>query len=234
MKSNSRFCLTLFALLFLTQSCSDSKPTVTLNGADSSADETATLTELMSGTIDATSLKLKVYAFAVSESLDCSNPITIFSNTSGEEKDIATNPSFGSGRVDAATYPCVMIEMSKIIKTSASSTSGFCTSGVEFSDVICNDGQESQLIDGTSVTCSGGSSNDQKVVAFINTNSAGTGGDRALLPPLTTSDTTSGIVLTAPFVVEGDITGTLSVSLHNFLGSDAGVCFTSPPPFTFE
>jgi hypothetical protein len=237
MKSNRTFysIVSFIFLLLVMQGCSsDSKPTVTLKGTDSSSSSTTTLTALDTGTIDASSLKLKVYKFAVSESEKCTHPITIFTSADGEEKDIATGPTFGAGTVDSATYPCVMIEMSKTIKTTPSTSSGSCVAGHEFSDVICNDGQESQLIDGTAVTCSGGDAHNQHVVAYITTLRLGAGGDRALLPPTSSADAGSGIILTAPFVVDGDVTGTLSVSLHNFLGSASGECFTSPPPFTFE
>lgn len=225
-------------MLFLVfQGCSGSKSTVTLKGSDDGTAPTTLSRPNFSstGTINANELKIKVYKFAVSATADCSNPIVVFEDATGAEKDLATSPSFGSGEVDDGTYPCVMIETSKIIKTSAAATSGDCTKDEEFSDVICNDTQKSQLIDGTSVTCSGGDTNDQHVTLFITTLSSGAGdGERALLPPETTTDTNSSIVLTDPFVVNGDVTGTLSVSLVNFLGSASGVCFTSPPPFSFE
>lgn len=230
--------LNVAMMLFLVfQGCSGSKSTVTLKGSDNGA-APATLSRpnfSSTGTINASELKIKVYKFAVSESADCTNPILIFEDSTGIEKDLAASPSFGSGEIDDGTYPCVMIEASKIIKTSAAVTSGDCTKDLEFSDVICNDTQKSQLIDGTSVSCSGGNTNDQHVTLFITTLSSGNGdGVRALLPPETATDTNSSIVLTNPFVVNGDVAGTLSVSLVHFLGSGSGVCFTSPPPFSFE
>lgn len=222
------------SFLFLA-ACSSSTSTVTLKGSDGTAgSESALFSGLASGTIDASSLKFKVYKFAVSLSEECTSPITIFTSASGEEKNIASNPTFGTGTLSNDTYPCVMIEVSKKIKTKSATTTGFCTAGEEFSDVICNDGQESQTIGGSSVTCSGGAGNDQKVTIFMTTLSSGAGGTRALLPPTSSTDTASAIELTAPFVVEGDLTGTLKVDLRNFLDSGAGVCFTSPPPFTFE
>ena len=101
-----------------------------------------------------------------------------------------------------------MIEVSKIINTAVAVPQGNCNSTTPFDDVICNDGQESQLIDGTPVTCSGDISNDEHVTLFLTTLSAGTSDDKALLPPANSTDTTSALKLLSPFVVQGSTTGT--------------------------
>jgi hypothetical protein len=183
--------------------------------------------------INAGSMKFNVYKLAVSTSAACTSPVVIFENAAGVEQDMVAGPTFGAGRVTAGTYPCVMIELSKIIKTSAATTSGNCTAGFEFSDVICNDTQFSQLINGTSVACSGGITNNQHVTLFMTTISAGSSGNNALLPPATASDTTRAIRLTAPFVVSASRAGVLSVNATNFLSSGGGTCNTSAPTFTF-
>lgn len=187
------------------------------------------------GTIDAAVMKFKVYKMAVSTSATCSSPITIFTNADGIEQDMVAGANFGAGRVDPGTYPCVMIEMSKIIKTRPATTSGFCNSTVEFSDVICNDTpQLSETIAGANVSCSGGITNDQHVTLFITTLSAGNSGNRSLLPPSNGSDTTSGLALTGPFVVTTSKAGALTVNYHNFLSSGGGVCGTNAPGFSFN
>ena len=221
-------------VLTVLQSCSSSsQPNVTLKGSDHPGSTSSLIKFADSkGTINALELKLNIYKFAASLSTDCSSPIIIFTNAAGEEHDITTDPSFGSGPLNPDTYPCVMIEMSKVIKTKPATTCGSNT-GQEFSDVICNDGQQSKLIDGTAVTCAD-SRADEHITIYMVTTSAGTGGDRALLPPLSTTDTTSGVILTNPFIVSGDTTGTLSVSLVNFLSTDGVQCGTNPPPFTFN
>ena len=188
-------------------SSSSSQPTVTLKGGTSewitpysyshytpySFTQWVTLQRAISTLI---SSKVKVFKFAVSTSKACTDPITIFSSVAGVEQDLLTSPTFGSGQVAAGTYPCVLIEVSKIIHTQGTT---LCTT--EFPDVICNDNQLSQLIDGTSVTCTGGYDNDQHVTLYINTLNTGNRGDRALLPPSSETDTASGLKLTSPFVV---------------------------------
>ena len=192
-------------------------------------------TAFATGNIDASEMKFKIYKFAVSGSAACTNPISIFTSATGSEQDMLSGPTFGSGHLASGTYPCVMIELSKIIKTAAAATSGSCTSGLEFSDVICQDGvQSSQLIDGTSVSCSGGTGNDQHVTLFITTISAGSSGNRSLLPPTSATDTTSGLRLTSPFVVSASVSGTFAVNFHNFLSSGGGLCNTSAPTFSFQ
>ena len=100
-----------------------------------------------------------------------------------------------------------------------------------FPDVICNEGQASQLVDGTPVACSGGATNDQHVTLFITTASAGQGGDRALLPPASATDDTSGLVLTSALVVGGDMPVTLTVDPRQFLDGTNATCATSAPSF---
>ncbi len=187
------------------------------------------------GTVNAGTMKFKVYKFAVSASVACTSPIEIFSDAAGVEQDMVTGPTFGSGRLAAGSYPCVMVEMSKVIQTSAATTSAGCSAGVTFNDVICQDTtQLSQTIAGVGLTCSGGVANDQHVTLFITTISAGTSGARALLPPTSETDTTSGLKLTTPFVVTAaGKTGTLTVTTTNFLTPGVATCSTNAPTFSF-
>lgn len=177
--------------------------------------------------MDATVLKVKVFKFAVSNSKACTNPVVIFSSTTGVEEDLLQGPTFGSGAVDAGTYPCVMLEVSKVIKVAGSAG---CAAQVE--DVICNggNGQTSQLIDGTAVACLDADPT-QKVVLYITTASPGGTGNGALLPPTSETDTTHGIKLDAPFVVSGDTTGTFKMSKRMLVTE---TCETKAPSFTFE
>lgn len=194
------------------------------------------------GTIDAAVMKFKVYKFAASLTTDCKNPITIFSDANGVEKDMLAGPTFGSGPISAGIYPCVMIEVSKIISdlpvTSTGADSAGCNTlaatATPQKDVICQNDQKSQLIDGTSVTCSGDAANDQHVTLFLSTIANPTDGEGALLPPASITDTTRGIKLTSPFVVTGDTAGTLSVKKTNFFMSTATECGSSAPTFSFN
>jgi hypothetical protein len=183
------------------------------------------------GTIDAATITITIYKFAVAAGPDCLNPTLVFSDDAGVENDLLSNPTYGSGPVDPGTYQCLIIEMSKIIQTSAATSSGSCVAGQVFSDVICRDGQTAQLEDGTPVTCSGGDTNPQHVTLYVTTASAGQGGDRALLPPTSATDTTSGLKLTAPLVVSADTPVTLTVDPRQFLDGSNPVCTTSAPSF---
>ena len=50
------------------------------------------------GNTDAAMIKVKVYKFAVSLSPACTHPITIFSDSTGVERDLLASPTFGSGQ----------------------------------------------------------------------------------------------------------------------------------------
>lgn len=179
------------------------------------------------GDTDAATMKFTLYKFAVSTSKACTNPITIFESATGVQKDLLEDPTFGSGTVDAGTYPCVMLEVSKIINTS-----GTTACQTPWDDVICGNGQLSKEINGSNVTCSGDAGNDQMVTLFITTASAGTSGNRSLLPPDDENDTTAGIKLTNAFVVSANTSGTFKVKKTAFITS--GTCSTSAPTFSFE
>jgi hypothetical protein len=181
------------------------------------------------GTIDAASITIRIHKFGVAAGKDCKNPTVVFASDAGVESDVLANPTYGAGPIDPGTYECVIIELSKVIKTSAKSTSGSCAQGQEFPDVICHDGQTSQLMDGTPVTCSGGEANAQHVTVYATTASAGMGGDRSLLPPTSATDSTSGLKLTGPLVVAGDTPITLTVDPTQFLDGMGPACATSAP-----
>lgn len=146
-------------------------------------------------TLDATSIKLRLYKFAVSANADCTNATTVFESSAGIQSDMLTSPTFGKGKIPSGTYRCMMIEVSKLMNTAAGGT---CTTPKN--NLLCADAQQSKLVDGSAVTCNGGTSNDQKVVLYFTTLSAGNTGTRALLPPTNSSDTTSGMVLSNPVV----------------------------------
>ena len=67
--------------------------------------------------ISPSSLKLKIYKFAVSTSPYCTNLITVVDNgISAVETDFVNLPDLGSGVLADGTYPCVVIEMSDNVK----------------------------------------------------------------------------------------------------------------------
>ncbi|MGZ3159412.1 MAG: hypothetical protein ACXU7H_10025, partial [Burkholderiaceae bacterium] len=66
--------------------------------------------------LDASSLKLKVYAVMASTSALCTSPVTIFSSATPTEVDFLTTPTLGSGSLPDGTYNCIIIQMSDNIK----------------------------------------------------------------------------------------------------------------------
>ena len=88
-------------------------------------------------TVDASSLKLQVYSVMLSTSPLCTNPYTVFSRASPTEVDFLSAPTLGSGNPPDATYNCVIIKMSDIIKFKPSSTSGLCTADTEYVADVC-------------------------------------------------------------------------------------------------
>src|SRR5436190_21784734 len=87
--------------------------------------------------LDASSLKLQVYSVMLSTSPLCTNPYTVFNSTSPTEVDFLSAPTLGSGNPPDATYNCVIIKMSDIIKFMPSTSGGLCTAGTEYTADVC-------------------------------------------------------------------------------------------------
>ena len=139
-------------------------------------------------TLDASSLKLQVYSVMLSTSAMCTNPYTVFSSVSPTEVDFLSAPTLGSGNPPDATYNCVIIKMSDIIKFTPSSTSGLCTAGTEYVADVCrsdNNGTTQAPDSSTHTACSGSDAapHSDAVYMYLTTNaSAGTGGEVFLQP----------------------------------------------------
>ncbi len=167
-----------------------------------------------------TSVKLKLYKFAVSTSPLCTNLITVIDNgTSPTEVDFAGTPDLGSGTIANGTYPCIALEVSDNIKyvPGTTSVSGGCVSGVEYTLDICrvDNGGSSKMIDGTTTTCTGttGSPSADHVTLFISTYSdPGSSGDGFRPPTVVGGD---GTYVSSPLVISGS-------SSANFVANPAG------------
>ena len=72
--------------------------------------------------LDASSLKLQVYSVMLSTSPQCTSPVTVFSSATATEVDFLASPTLGSGNPPDATYNCVIIKMSDLIKFTPAST----------------------------------------------------------------------------------------------------------------
>ena len=192
--------------------------------------------------IDPTYLKLKIYKFAVSTSVFCTNPVTIFETDAPTYMDILQNPTFGSGQVADGTYNCVIIEFADIIKflPNATSDSTHCNSSTEATLDVCRSGS-SKMSDGTTTTCTVG---EDRVAMYLSTTSATSGGGAdAFPPPTTTNDATKGFLLGNALVVSGTGSGKFVVNGTDQIcdtadgscnGQDSTSCELMPPAFSFS
>ncbi|MCB0411138.1 MAG: hypothetical protein KDD22_01345 [Bdellovibrionales bacterium] len=193
--------------------------------------------------LNASSLKLKVYKFAVSSSPLCTNLVTVVDNgTTPSEVNFIGGINLGSGSIANGTYPCVVVEFSDNIKfvPSSNSTSGNCIASTEYTLDVCQSGT-SVLIDGTTTTCSNG---DNKVAMYLSTASSSTTGSDAFNAPTQVNDSTKGFNLASSLTVSGSSSGSFVVSPSGKVcdGVDAGcdgggagaVCRLEPPAFSFS
>jgi hypothetical protein len=170
--------------------------------------------------LDASSLKLQVYAVMLSTSPLCTSPVTVFSSTTPAEVDFLSNPTLGSGNPADATYNCVIIKMSDVIKFTPSTTSGSCTAGTEYVTDVCR-------------TDNGGTTQAPDAVGSP---SAGSGTDAApvtFMQPSTTASN-NGLHLTAPPVIAGTASSKFVVNATGKVAGDYSTCGMNPPVFGFQ
>src|SRR5690349_12663691 len=156
--------------------------------------------------LDASSLKLQVYAVMLSTSPQCTNPVTVFSSPTATEVDFLAAPTLGSGNPPDGTYNCVVIKMSDLIKFKPSASAGLCSAATQYTADVCrtdNNGT-TQAPDavGAPNACNGTDAApvSDTVYLYLTTNaSAGTGGGNTFMQP-TGPTSTNGLNLTAPLV----------------------------------
>jgi len=188
--------------------------------------------------LDASSLKLQVYSVMLSTSPLCTNPYTVFSSAAPTEVDFLATPTLGSGNPPDATYNCVIIKMSDIIKFTPSSTAGLCTAGTEYVADVCrsdNSGSTQAPDSSTHTACTGtdAAPHSDAVYMYLTTNaSAGTGGEVFLQPADVNSS--NGLRLTAPLVIAGKASSKFIVNASGKVGSDSVSCGMNPPVFGFQ
>jgi hypothetical protein len=193
--------------------------------------------------LNAQSLKLKVYKFAVSTSPLCTNLQTVVDNgSSPTEVEFVGNVNIGSGSISSGTYPCVVVEFSDNIKytPSANSTSMNCLAAVQNTMDVCSVSNTSVLVDGTTTNCTSG---ENRVAMYISTASSSSTGSDAFNAPTSIGDASRGFNLTAALSVSGTASGKFVVNPAGKVcdGDDAGCdgggnngqCRMEPPTFTF-
>jgi hypothetical protein len=197
--------------------------------------------------LSASSLKMKIFKFAVSTNVLCTNLITVVDNgNSPVELDLVGVVQFGKGKIPKGTYPCVVIEFEDHIKFKPSTLSshGTCNPANpdEVLDVCRTGAQHSTLIDGTSTTCSAAS---DRLAMYLSTTAAGGNSADAFNPPTVTGDSAHGFPLTSALVVTGSSVGKFVVNPTGKVcdawaagcdggGGGATACKLEPPVFGFS
>ncbi len=213
--------------------CSDSSTSnITLKSASSG------LAAKIFGASAPSSLKLKIYKFAVSANADCSSPITIYETSSPSYVEFGSSTTIGTGSLDDGDYPCIMFEISDQVKFTPSENAGDqCVAGEEETLEVCRDNGSGaptyKLIDGTTGTCT---SNEDQVGMYISTNSTSTtGGDNtnAFEPPTAANDAAHGLKLNGEFTVSGAATAVFVVQPSGDVATDGDRCDMQPPQFGF-
>ena len=190
--------------------------------------------------LDASSLKLQVYSVMLSTSPLCTSPVTVFSSTTPTEVDFLAAPTLGSGNPPDATYECVIIKMSDLIKFTPSTSAGLCSASVQYTADVCrsDNGGTTQAPDAAGVpsTCTGTDAApvSDAVYLYLTTNAtAGSGGGSTFLQP-TGPSSTNGLNLTAPLVVAGTAKSKFIVNATGKVGDDGVSCGMNPPVFGFQ
>ena len=189
--------------------------------------------------VDASSLKLQVYSVMLSTSPLCTSPVTVFSSATPTEVDFLATPTLGSGNPPDATYRCVIIRMSDLIKFTPRTSAGLCVAGTQYVADVCrtDNGGTTQAPDaiGAPTACMGTDAApvSDAVYLYLTTNaSAGTGGS-TFMPP-TDASSTNGLNLTAPLVIAGTAKSKFIVNATGKVGDDGVSCGMNPPVFGFE
>ena len=189
--------------------------------------------------LDASSLKLQVYSVMLSTSAQCTSPVTVFSSATATEVDFLALPTLGSGNPPDATYNCVIIKMSDLIKFTPSATAGLCSAGTQYTADVCrnDNGGMTQAPDavGAPGMCSGTDAAPvaDTVYLYLTTNaSAGSGGNTFMQP--TGPASTNGLNLTAPLVIAGTAKSKFIVNATGKVGDDGVSCGMNPPVFGFQ
>jgi len=85
---------------------------------------------------NASSVKLKLYKFAVSTSADCSDPVIIDIVDDPEYQEMNGVTLIDDAAIASGTYPCVILEMSDHVKFTPEVATGSCTT-TEITRDVC-------------------------------------------------------------------------------------------------
>ena len=191
--------------------------------------------------VDPSSVKLTIYKIAVSASTDCSNPTVIANYPNGVEFDFASarKPRLANGYLAPGTYPCVMMQMSDVIKFTPAQSTGSCTAGVEYTRDVCrassgtyqpvNTNANGTISFGSSTACTGtqATPTNDRPMLFLSTASNSTSGNTFLQP----TSASNGIQLNGAFVVTASSVGTFVVDFRGKIDGSNSDCDCNAPVF---
>lgn len=186
--------------------------------------------------VNPSSVKIRIYGVAVSTSTDCSNAKVISYNAAGTEYDFLANPAIANGTIDAGTYACVILYMSSNISFVPATSSGGCTAGTTYQQVLCNQGNGCTYTDAApdssnvlqfgsdlsaTATNHSDTANANKVLLFLSTGSTNDGSaGGTFLRPTASTMANHGLALTSPLVVSSS--GGSGTFVVNFAGKVMG------------
>jgi hypothetical protein len=190
----------------------------------------------VTGGVDPSYVRVKVYEIRVAESADCSGGITVFRNAAPDYLDMVHNPTLGSGAIPNGTYNCVMMQMSDFIHFTPSTTSGAWSHGVcnVGTDGAADVGHDENAVnpDGSSFPL-GAKGTESRVWLYIRTGATiNNGGNQNAFVP------TGGIPLVSPLVVHGDGTHTMVFDFSGAVGEEmdngSWACDCDAPTLAFR
>ncbi len=200
------------------------------------------------GVTDPSSVKITVYAVAVSASDQCTDPILVSQYPDGKEFDFAAavSPSIFQGALAPGTYPCVMMQMSDVLKFTPKTTTGNCTAGTEYTSDVCR-ASGCALSAGTpgngtvhfdapsSGTGTTGTPANDKPWLFLSTSSTTvTGGNSGSAFVTPSKGVANGFKLGSALVVSGDSAKSFVVDFRQQIDGSQNPCDCGPPVFSFK
>lgn len=188
--------------------------------------------------VDPSSVKVKVFAMALSTNTDCSNPTVVFEDSAGREVDMLQAPEIGSGDASDNTYECIIMKMSDIIKFTPASTEGSCTAGSENILDVCQTGATTTNLDTGSATfnaavnCTTSTTSEETVTLFLSTGATSTSGNlNSFVQPTSSSN---GLRLNGAFTVSGSSAAEFVVNGNGKVDGSGATCQMEPPLFGFR
>lgn len=187
---------------------------------------------------DPASLKIKVLGVYASLSAQCTNPIQIFLNNTGDYVDILKGPTLGGGDLPDGTYNCVIIKMSDVIKHVPLTTATSCIAGTEYTGDVCHTGDIVDALDMTPIHCAGSNGPpstpvEDVVYMYMSTDPSIVGGNNAFKHPVTAGDG-KGMRLLAPLVISSTSKAKFVVDGRGQVIAGGGECGMNPPTFSFQ